>query len=228
MSLALAALLLLDPLGDDAGAGYHYPSAAIYQEKGFADLVSFGTQDVRGQLILEIKLKAGAEIPEPAVVLVFVDAAPGGERQLGDSGFTTPAGKGWEWAYLVNAWDATERSAGGEEKSLSRSLGQDSTLIATGRPFANHYRFYIMSGLYDPFSEWQLRPIPPGGGIWSLDGPAEAPRAVDVIANNQPLAYAQKVLPPAGETHSGTQARLALAVSLLGAGTIALAFLVFR
>lgn len=228
MSLFLSTLLLLDPLGDDLGSGYAYPSAAIYQDRGFADLVGFAAHNQDGQLVLEIKLKSGAEIPEPTMVLIFVDSAPGGEEQLGDSGFATPPGAGWEWSYLLNAWDTVERSFTGEQRMLERRLSHDSVLITTGRPFADSYGYYVMSGLYDPFSEWGLRPVQPGGGVWTLDGPVGAPMPVDVIANNQPLAYAQKVLPPAGEEPSGVSAKLALAVSLLGAGTIALAFLLFR
>lgn len=36
----------------------------------------------------------------------------------------------------------------------------------------------------------------PGGGAWTIDGPADAPAAVDVLAQNQHQAYQSGVLHP--------------------------------
>ncbi|WP_457630599.1 glucodextranase DOMON-like domain-containing protein, partial [Oceanithermus sp.] len=116
----LALLILTDPVGDDHGAGLGYPRAALYQEVGFADITAFELKQSDEGWRLGFRL---ARYPNPAgaplgfslaTVAVYLDTEPGGEEELSGTGLRTPAGGGWEEAYLVSGWGAERRTPTGE------------------------------------------------------------------------------------------------------------------
>ncbi|WP_293172344.1 glucodextranase DOMON-like domain-containing protein [Oceanithermus sp.] len=199
--ILLALLLLSDPAGDDHGAGLAYPRAEIYQQVGFADLRGFQLRKVDGAWQVGVRLD---RYPNPAsaplgfslaVVAVYLDTAPGGEETLPGAGLSTPTGGGWEEAYLISGWGAERRTANGERETAQAWRDGDWIWVQTG--LAERPRAYVAAGIYDPFEPWAFRPALPGGGAWYLDGPASAPRALDVIAANDAAVYASGVLPPA-------------------------------
>jgi len=216
----LALLLFSDPVGDDHGASLGYPRAALYQEVGFADIARFEMKR-RGEFwLLGIEL---ARYPNPAeaplgfslaTVAIFLDARPGGEEELPGAGLKTPAGGGWEEAYLVSGWGAEKRVFSGG-RSLVRAWREGGWIwIQTNlrqKPNA-----YVVSGIYDPFEAWGFRKPLPGGGVWFLDGPEKAPRAVDVVAVDQERVWATGVLPPVRKRPSW-RPFLVLALLLAGA-----------
>jgi len=220
-------LLVADPVGDDHGAGLGYPRAELYQQVGVADLTGFEMKRAGGRWRLGVRLDRypnPAEAPlgfSLAVVAVYLDTAPGGEETLPGAGLRTPAGGGWEEAYLISGWGAERRSAGGGREAARAWREGDWIWLQTdlqARP-----RVYLAAGLYDPFDAWGFRPALPGGGVWYLDGPAEAPRALDVIAADQARVWNTGVLPPARRRFPW-RALLAGLLGLAGAGLVGYAW----
>ena len=201
MTWLLVALALLDPIGDDRGPGYTYPTAPVYQEVGFADLVEFQATPQETGLVLSVRLD---RYPKPAgaplgfslpVVAIYVDTGPGGEEVLPGAGLRTPEGKGWERAYLLTGWGAEARALGVPPRPVRAERDGAWVRIYTDLP-PGAYGYYVTAGLYDPFEPWGFRAVRPDGGPWRLGGPEGAPRAVDVLARDQAAVYASGVLPP--------------------------------
>ncbi|HGY10288.1 MAG TPA: hypothetical protein ENK37_09625 [Oceanithermus profundus] len=224
--LVLALLLLTDPVGDDLGAGLGPPRAALYQEVGAADLTGFRLERVEGRWRLGVRL---ARYPNPAnaplgfslaVVAVYLDTGPGGEEALPGAGLRTPAGGGWEEAYLLSGWGAERRTPEGEATAARAWREDDWVWVQT--ELSERPRAYVAAGLYDPFDPWGFRPALPGGGVWYLEGPADAPRALDVIAPDEARVWQKGILPPARRGFPWS--RLASTVlALAGAGLLGLA-----
>ena len=224
--LVLALLLLADPVGDDHGVGLGPPRAALYEEVGAADLTGFRLQRVDGRWRLGVRL---ARYPNPAhaplgfslaTVAVYLDAGPGGEEALPGTGLRTPAGRGWEEAYLLSGWGAERRTPEGGGGAARSWREGDWVWVQTG--LSERPRAYVAAGLYDPFDPWGFRPALPGGGVWYLDGPEDAPRALDVIAPYEARVWRRRTLPPARRGFPWH--RLASAVlALAGAGLLGLA-----
>jgi carbohydrate-binding DOMON domain-containing protein len=190
-------LLFTDPAGDDYGLGYGYPRAPLFSEagQGFADLRGFEALRENDKAVLRIRL---ARYPNPAgapngfsftTVAIYVDTGPGGSTDLPGAGFRVSGG--WERAYLITGWKAEERYPNGGRKKLSLRKAGGWLELRPGLP-AGNYGYYVTTGIYDPFTSWNFRPIRPGGGPWVLDGPAGAPKAVDVLTPNQSQISAYK------------------------------------
>ena len=227
--ILLALLLFSDPAGDDHGAGLAYPRAELYQEVGFADLRGFEMRKVDGRWQLGVRLDrypnpAGAPLGfSLAVVALYLDTAPGGEETLPGAGLSTPAGAGWEEVYLVSGWGAERRTPTGERATARAWRDGDWIWVQTG--LGERPRVYVAAGIYDPFEPWAFRPALPGGGVWYLDGPADAPRALDVIAPDDGAVYASGVLRPVSTRFSW---RWLVSGLLAAAGLVALALAVRR
>jgi len=224
--IVLALLLLTDPVGDDHGAGLDYPRAAVYQQVGAADLTGFEMKRVEGRWRLGVRL---ARYPNPAdaplgfslaVVAVYLDTGPGGEEALPGTGLRTPAGGGWEEAYLISGWGAERRTPDGA--IAPARVWREGDWIWLQTDLSRRPRAYVASGLYDPFEPWAFRAAQPGGGVWYLDGPANAPRALDVIAADQARVWSSGVLPPARRRFPW-RGLLAGLLALGGAGLVGLA-----
>ncbi len=194
-------LLLTDPPGDDYGLGYVYPRAALFAQAGFADLLGFEAISLGEQLVLRVRLKAN---PNPnqapngfslATVAVYVDSGPGGSSTLPGAGFKVPGDRAWDKAYLLTGWSAEERSSDGKTRAVSFSRKSDWLELRPKLTPAD-YSYYVVVGLYDPFTPWHFRPLRPGGGPWVIGGPTDAPAAVDVLAKDQNQAYQTRVLQP--------------------------------
>jgi len=216
-------LLLTDPVGDDYGLGYAYPRAALFAEAGFADLTGFEALSRGEKLILRVRLNRypnHTNAPNGfslATVAIYLHERPGGFEQLPGAGFKTPVGQGWNRAYLITGWQAEERWPGGQKKVVGVQKNGDWLELTPSLPPAD-YAYYVAVGLYDPFAPWYFRPVRPGGGAWVLDGPAGAPAAVDVLAQNQAAAYSSGILPPVRA--EPVQRRLPLAWLSAGIGLL--------
>lgn len=194
-------LLLADPLADDHGLEYTYPQAALYAETGFADLTGFEALDRDGLLVLRVRL---ARYPNPqqapngfslATVAVYLDTAPGGKTELAGGGFRTPPQDGWEQLVLLTGWEAESRKAEGPPESVQIQQVDDWLEVPTELP-AGDYGYYVLSGLYDPFTPEYFRVLRPEAGEWNLSGPAGFPAAVDVLSQDQVASYTSGVLEP--------------------------------
>ena len=218
-------LLFSDPAGDDHGAGIGYPRADLYRQVGIADLTGFEMQPVNGHWRLGFRLDrypnpAGAPLGfSLAVVAVYLDTKPGGEELLTGTGLKTPAGGGWDEAYLVSGWGAEKRTPAGDAQAAPSWSADGWIWIDTA--LKERPRAYVVAGIYDPFKPWGFRPVIPGGGIWYLDGPADAPRALDVIADDQTLVWRSGVLQPAQKSLP-LRSWLAGALALVGTGLVGL------
>lgn len=227
-------LLFTDPLGDDHGLGYVYPKASLYAESGFADLTGFQALERDGQLVLRVRL---ARYPNPqaaplgfslAIVGIYVDSqpdSPGGEgrgnQELPGAGFKTPAGEGWDEAYLVNGWKAESLRPDGSHREVQARKEGDWLEVFPDLP-PGDYGYYVTVGLYDPFTSTGFRPVRPGGGTWVLDAPGGAPAAVDVLSDHQAQAYQSGVLAPVRAVSSPLP--WAILVGVAGFLAIVLAF----
>ena len=216
----LALLLLSDPIGDDHGASLGYPRAALYQEVGFADITRFEMKQKDGHWLLGVEL---ARYPDPAeaplgfslaTIAVYLDTGPGGEEELPGAGLKTPSGGGWEEAYLISGWGAEKRTPEGEREP-ARAWREDGW-IWVQTDLSEKPKVYVTSGIYDPFEPWGFRKVLPGGGVWYLDGPATAPRALDVVASDQERVWNTGTLPPARKQRS-LRPLASLALLLAGA-----------
>lgn len=211
-------LLLTDPTGDDHGLGYAYPRAALFAEGGFADLTGFEAFERGEKLVLRVRLNrypGGTGAPNGfslATVAIYLREKEGGPQELPGAGFKTPAGQGWNRAYLLTGWSAEERLPGGASNPLRVQKNGDWLEVSPALP-PGDYSYYVAVGIYDPFAPWYFRRVRPGGGAWELEGPAGAPAAVDVLATNQPQAYSSGMLEPVR-----AQRQLRLPLALLSAG----------
>lgn len=194
-------LLLTDPINDDYGLGYAYPRAALYTEAGFADLLGFEAISEGQQLVLRVKLN---QYPNPnnapngfslATVAIYVDTGPGGSSTLPGAGFKVPGDHAWDKAYLLTGWASEEHSSDGKVQTVPFRRKEDWLELRPKLP-TQDYSYYVAVGIYDPFTPWHFRPVRSGGGPWVLDGPTNAPPAVDVLAKNQNSAFETRVLDP--------------------------------
>lgn len=194
-------LFFSDPVGDDHGLGYAYPAAAIFAEAGFADLTGFEALRRGERVVLRVRLN---RYPNPgdaphgfslATIGIFVDTEEGGQEELPGAGFRTPQGQGWDWAYLLTGWQAREHRPDGSVQAVPIARNGNWLEVYSNMP-PGDYGYYVTLGIYDPFTPWHFRPVRPGGGAWAIDGPAGAPAAVDVLAQNQHQAYQTGVLEP--------------------------------
>ncbi|HEU4741457.1 MAG TPA: glucodextranase DOMON-like domain-containing protein [Meiothermus sp.] len=225
-------LLFTDPLGDDHGLGYVYPEASIYAESGFADLTGFQALERDGQLVLRVRL---ARYPNPqaaplgfslAIVGIYVESEPAANepkdgQELPGAGFKTPAGQGWNEAYLVNGWKAESLRPDGSRREVQARKEGDWLEVFPDLP-PGDYGYYVTVGLYDPFTSSGFRPVRPGGGTWVLDAPGGAPTAVDVLSDHQAQAYQSGVLAPVRAVSSPLP--WAIGVAVAGFLAIVLAF----
>lgn len=220
-------LLLTDPVGDDYGLGYAYPRAALYAEAGFADLVGFEAITEGEQLVLRVRLNRYLNPNQApngfslATIAIYVDTGPGGSSTLPGANFRVPSESAWDVAYLLTGW-ASEEHVGNKTQALPfQRTGDWLELRPKLKP--GDYRFYVAVGIYDPFTPWHFRPLRPGGGPWYLDGPTDAPTAVDVLAKDQTLAYQTRSLEPVQIPKN--QKPWAYGLAIAGALFILLAFL---
>lgn len=194
-------LLFSDPVGDDYGLGYAYPRAALFAEAGFADLTGFEALRNGEKVVLRVRLH---RYPNPgnapngfslATIGIYIHTEPGGQEELPGAGFKTPPGQGWNWAYLLTGWKAEEYRPDGSVQAVPVTKKGDWLELSPNLP-PGDYAYYVAVGLYDPFTPWHFRPVRPGGGTWTIDGPTDAPPAVDVLSQSQHQAYQSGVLHP--------------------------------
>lgn len=197
--LLAAALVFSDPAGDVPPPGYAWPKAEVYQAVGFADLVGFRVEPREGGLAFGFRLD---RTPNPAhaplgfslaVLAVYLDTGPGGERRLPGAGFFVPEGMEADQAAVVSGWGAelVDLKTGKKTPLFARRENRW-IVVQTGLP-PGRYRYYPTSGLYDPFAPLGFRRVQVGGGIWAIGAPPGSPNAVDVF---DPGAYARGVLLP--------------------------------
>lgn len=222
--LALAAALLFsDPAGDVPPPGYAWPKAAVYQAVGFADLVAFRVEERRGGLAFGFRLD---RTPNPghaplgfslAVLAVYLDTGPGGAEVLPGAGFRVPEDAAPDRAVVVSGWGAQLYDLGtGRAEPLAARREGDWIVVET--PLSpGRYRYYPVSGLYDPFAPLGFRQARAGGGIWALGAPPGSPNAVDVF---DPGAYARGYLQPASPPRAFTPRGVAVALLALLSGTL--------
>ncbi len=198
--LLAAALVLTDPAGDVPPPGYAWPKAEVYQAVGFADLVGFRVESNDEGLAFGFRLD---RTPNPAraplgfslaVLAVYLDTGPGGASPLPGAGFPVPEGMEPDWAAIVSGWGAEllELRTGKKTPLAARREG-DWIVVQTGLS-PGRYRYYPVSGVYDPFTPLGFRRVQVGGGIWAIGAPPGSPNAVDVF---DPGAYARGMLLPA-------------------------------
>jgi len=213
-------LFFSDPVGDDHGLGYAYPRAALFAGSGFADLTGFEVLRRGEKVVLRVRLY---RYPNPnnaphgfslATIGIYIHTEAGGQEELPGAGFKTPPGQGWNWAYLLTGWKAQEHRPG-YVQTVPLTKNGDWLELTSNLPPGN-YGYYVAVGLYDPFTPWHFRPVRPGGGTWTIDGPAGAPAAVDVLSMNQAQDYQSGTLYPVGAVQNHTPwALLSAALGLL-------------
>ncbi len=220
-------LLFSDPVGDDYGLGYAYPRAELFAEAGFADLTGFEALGNGEKVVLRVRLH---QYPNPgnapngfslASIGIYIHTESGGHQELPGAGFKTPEGQGWNWAYLLTGWKALEHRPDGTIESVALTKNGDWLELSSNLP-PGDYGYYVAVGLYDPFTPWHFRPVRPGGGTWTIDGPAGAPPAVDVLSQSQIQAYQSGVLSPVRAVHN--RITWAILSAALGVLSILLAF----
>jgi len=224
---AMIPLFFSDPVGDDHGLGYAYPRAALFAEAGFADLTGFEAFRKGEKVVLRVRLNRYANPNHAphgfslATVGIYIHTEAGGNEKLVGAGFRTPPGQGWNWAYLLTGWKVEEHGPNGSVQTIPISKNGD-WLELTSNLSPGDYGYYVAVGLYDPFALWHFRPVRPGGGAWTIDGPAEAPPAVDVLSPTQIQAYQSGVLQPVRAIQNRTP--WAMLSAALGVLFILLAF----
>ena len=230
LSLLAAALLTVpDPAGDMRGDGsYVLPTRPALTAEAL-DLRELRAEDVGGKLRLTVGLGAvqnpwEAPLGYSAGVLdVFVKSRLGGASRLGDSGFVTPVGSGWQYHLRLSGFGSSiEFVPDGQTRPqirptpLAVRLNGSSVVVDTPIP-AGQYSYWVTMAAYSPFTpDGVLRPGT-GAGAASLQAArAGSPFPVDVIGGGeQGLAYSSGILAPVGRTRD-RRASLLLALAALG------------
>jgi carbohydrate-binding DOMON domain-containing protein len=191
--LALASLVLSDPVGDASGDGMLVPpTAAVYADLGELDLgevqVDTGSPAyVRIQLASisnAADLPAGMTLP---VIDIYLDLAAGGETQsLPGPSLTFAEGAGWEWALRVHGDGAVGVTNDGSPFDVAvQTVGND-IWLQVNRPLDRRPRSVaVVVGLYDPFAQDNWRGLQSRPSAWAFSGPAERPPVVDLLAPSQ-------------------------------------------
>lgn len=238
-SVPAALLIVADPAGDVRGDGsYRLPSALLSGIERSVDLRELRAENVGGKLRLSVGL-GGMDNPWnaprgfSAVLLdVFVKTDLGGHTELGDSGFRTPAGVGWQRHYQVSGFDTHAWAAGknGGVQAVTevpRVSVEGSTVVLDTDLAAGHYSYWVLSRIYSPLTPSGFLAPRVGGDDASLGVErAGLPSPVDVLSpGDQARAYAAQLLPPVGELRD--RRPLAL-LFLAGAGLLTAVFATFR
>lgn len=191
--LALASLVLSDPLGDASGDGTLVPpTAAVYADLGELDLREVQI-DTGSPAYLRIELAsisnaaglpAGITLP---VVDVYMDFGPGGETQsLPGPSLTFAEDAGWEWALRVHGDGALGVTNDGTPIDVEVETVGNDIWLQIDRPLDRRPRSVaVLVGLYDPFAQDNWRGLQSQPSAWAFSGPAERPPVVDLLAPSQ-------------------------------------------
>lgn len=212
-SFAAVLLSVPDPAGDTRGDGsYVLPSALVGGVERALDLRELRAERAANRLRVVVGL-GGQGNPwnapgglSAAVVDVFVKTGLGGARELGETGFSAPAGTGWQRHYQlggfgVRAWSA---DASGNVTALPEPgtlTVRGSELVLDTNLAAGRYSYWVTSSVYSPLTaSGVLSPRVSGGPETLVSGRAGQPAPVDVLTSgDQARAYVSRVLPENGE-----------------------------
>lgn len=224
-------LVVSDPAGDVRGDGsYTLPSALLSGIERGVDLRELRAENVGGKLRLVIGM-GGADNPWQAprgfsaVMLdVFVKSGLGGARELGDTGFSTAPGSGWQHHYQVTGFSTRAWTASGEGEvrkadEVPKVRLEGSSIVLDTNLAAGRYSYWVTSRVYSPLSQQGFLSPRVSADETNLGAVrAGMPSAVDVLlAQDQTRAYAERVLPASGELHDRRPLTL---LALAGAGLL--------
>ncbi len=229
IALALAAALLVsDPSGDVPPPGYAFPRVEVAQQPGAVDLLGFLARDEGGKLVVGFRL---AQTPNPAgaplgfslaVLAAYVDDRPGGVEVLPGAGFRTPEGEGVDEVILVTGWGAELRTPDGKSVAALKARREGDWIVVPTPLKPKRARYFVVSGLYDPFAPWGFRKAMPQGGIWSPRGPIKGLNALDAVTLQGVEAFTSGILEPARPPPWFTPRRaLTLLLAILGGALLA-------
>ena len=211
----LAALLLAQPdaSGDARGDGRYQLPSGLKSTPATYDLRELRADNVNGKLRLTVTLGAlenpwGAPLGFSGPILdLFVKTQIGGRQTLDGTGFSTPAGDGWQYHIRLDGltlrwWEVADGQKTARPRREPLGLRLSGTSLVLDTPLtAGRYSYWVTSGVFSPFTkDGLLRPGAQGGPA-ALGSPLpEAPPVVDLIGGGeQARAYATRVLPPVGE-----------------------------
>lgn len=214
ISAVLATLLLNapDPSGDQKGDGtYHLPENLSSTELNTLDLRNFTASDDNGKLTLEVGLGAlanplGAPMGfSTSIVDIFIKTRVGGSVKLGETGFETPPGQGWQYHihlsgfkkefYRVPKMEPEKLNASDLQVSASGSNIQIKTPIPAGK-----YEYWVTVSLFDPLTPSGLvAPVNDSNPFHLTSRLNNPPLPVDVLSeSDQGRHYIQRTLPGVG------------------------------
>ncbi len=214
-SLLAAALLLAQPdaSGDARGNGSYSLPSGLKSTPATYDLRELRADDVNGRLRLTVTLGA-LENPWSAplgfsgpILNVFVKTQIGGRQVLDDTGFSTPAGDGWQYHFRVDGlrsewWSVPDGQKTARRRSEPLPVRVSGTSLVLDTPLkSGRYSYWVTSSVFSPFTaDGLLRPGAQGGPASLGARLPEAPPVVDLIGSGeQAQAYATRVLAPVGE-----------------------------
>ncbi|GGJ50863.1 hypothetical protein GCM10008938_41080 [Deinococcus roseus] len=201
-----------DPSGDHRGDGtYHLPENLTSTEQSSLDLRNFTASDDNGKLSLEVGLGALANpLKAPlgfstAILDIFIKTRVGGSTTLGETGFETPPGQGWQYHLHLSGFNKdfyrVPKLTPEKLKSDDIKVTPSGTTLQIQTPIpAGQYEYWVTVSLFDPLTPAGL--VSPGNDnnpfhlTSALNNP---PAPVDVLAQgDQGRAYIQRTLPPVG------------------------------
>ncbi|GEM48584.1 hypothetical protein DC3_42190 [Deinococcus cellulosilyticus NBRC 106333 = KACC 11606] len=191
---------------------YHLPENLSATDRNSLDLRSFVASDEDGKLSLDIGL-GGLSNPLDAplgfstpILDIFIKTRVGGSTTLGDTGFETPPGQGWQYHLHLSGFNKefyrvprlTPEKLNPEDIKVSTS----GTTIKVQTPIpAGQYEYWVTVSLFDPLTPAGLvTPVNDNNPYHLTSRLNNPPAPVDVLAQgDQSRSYIQRTLPPVGD-----------------------------
>lgn len=196
-------------LGDGT---YHLPENLSVTDQNSLDLRNFTASDEEGKLSLEVGLGALSnplKAPQgfsTAILDIFIKTRVGGSTTLGDTGFETPPGQGWQYHLHLSGFDRafyrvprlTPEKLNADDIKVSTS----GTTIKVQTPIpAGKYEYWVTVSLFDPLTPAGLvTPVNDTNPYHLTSRLNNPPAPLDVLATgDQGRSYIQRTLPPVGD-----------------------------
>jgi hypothetical protein len=212
------------------------PTALRFADPALYELVAAG---VLADEVLALYVELGATDPTPGlavgitqpVVEVYLDLGPGGaEEALPGSGMRMPPGTGWDVAVRITgdgawAWTADEEGLVDLSAPLALEAEAAGRTLTVRTPWAlpdSAPRLFVVTGVYDPFSDDGWRPLADTPSPWAFSSETLAWAAIDVWPGEaEAVARALETgVFPHRATVAGDTSRLALWVTLMLVGLV--------
>ena len=202
-----------DPQGDALGDGGYTLPASLRDASGQnanLDVRAFTAKEVDGKLELRLSF---AQLTNPQAapngfstpsLHLFLAETRGGQEVLGNTGFHTPPGQGWQYHISASGWwvrlECAPSVSNCDATGLQAKAEGADVVIRTALP-AKPYAYWAFTGLYDPLSMDGLRqPVAQASTLDLSSSLADAPAALEVVSKTSQVGYyGTREVPPLGE-----------------------------